>query len=106
MPGFPNPDNYSSLNNRFNTTLYPDEFHPAGWIAAWDAVKAQPDLAKSYPLAKAQIRQIFDTAMMFPYQYDSSRFVYDNKANGWAEYYYANNAPDFYQPAELWMKTK
>jgi len=67
---------------------------------------AQTDKVQREALMKTLIRKVFDTVLAIPYQTDSSRFVTDNKAQGWAEYYYQNNNPDFFQPAELWLKTK
>jgi hypothetical protein len=106
MPGFPLPDNLSSLIARFNTTLYPDIYRPAGWIESWTAMQAQIDTTQRNAQLKALIRQIFDNAIYIPYQYDSSRYVMDSKMQGWSDYYQYNNNADFYQPAELWLKTK
>jgi peptide/nickel transport system substrate-binding protein len=106
MPGFPIADNTVGLISRFNTTLYPDQYLPPGFIDGWNAVTTQIDTAKRNAQIKTLVRQIFDNVMTFPYQTDASRFVTDGKVQGWAEYYYANNSPDFYQPAELWLKTK
>ncbi len=75
-------------------------------VTEWNAVQAQPDNALRSAQLKAIIRQMFDTASIIPYQYDSSRYVTDNKVQGWTEYYQSNNNADFYQPAELWIKTK
>lgn len=106
MPGFPNPGNTTSLLSRFNTTQYPDQYQIPGLIDGWVAVQSQIDTAKRNAQIKTLLRQVWDNAAVMPYQYDSSRFVCDSKAQGWAEYYYGNNSPDFFQPAELWMKTK
>jgi ABC-type transport system substrate-binding protein len=106
MPGFPTPDNTVSLISRFDTNLYPDQYTPAGFVDAWHSVLSKVDKVQRETTMKTLIRQIFDTTLAIPYQTDSSRFVTDGKAQGWAEYYYQNNNPDYFQPAELWMKTK
>jgi peptide/nickel transport system substrate-binding protein len=106
MPGFPIANNTTGLISRFNTTLYPDQYWPAGLVQGWQTVSTQIDDTKRYEQMKTLIRQIFDTCATFPYITDASRFVTDNKVQGWAEYYYANNSPDYYQAAELWLKTK
>jgi ABC-type transport system substrate-binding protein len=107
MPGRPTADNLISLISRFNTPgMYPDQYIPAGWADAWNAVQGQVDTAKRNAQVKAMIRQMFDTASIIPYQFDNTRFVTDSKVQGWSEYFQANNGSDFYQPGELWLKTK
>jgi ABC-type transport system substrate-binding protein len=106
MPGFPNGDNLTSLISRFNTTLYPDQFQPAGWIDSWNSLQATTDNTQRNAKLKALTRQMFDTALVIPYQYDSSRYVTDSKVQGFGDYWQANNFADFLQPAELWLKTK
>jgi ABC-type transport system substrate-binding protein len=106
MPGFPTADNLTGLMARFNTNLFPDQLWPDGFREGWVDVLSIIDKTERDAAIKALIRQAFDTALIIPYQYDSSRWVTDNKVQGWTEYYYANNSPDFFQPAELWLKTK
>jgi ABC-type transport system substrate-binding protein len=106
MPGFPNGDNLTSLISRFNTTLYPDQYQPSGWIDSWNALLSTTDTAQRNSKLKALVRQMFDTALVIPYQYDSSRYVTDSKVQGFSDYWQSNNFADFLQPAELWLKTK
>jgi ABC-type transport system substrate-binding protein len=105
-PPFPQPDNFTGLLGRFNTTIYPDEYRPAGWSAAWVAAQEQMDTAKRNAQVKALVRQLYDNAAIVPIYFDSSRYVTDNKVQGWSDYFQTNNNADFYQPAELWLKTK
>ena len=105
-PPFPQPDNFTGLLSRFNTTIYPDEYRPAGWSAAWTAAQEQMDTAKRNAQVKALVRQMYDNASIIPIYFDSSRYVTDNKVQGWSDYFQTNNNADFYQPAELWLKTK
>ena len=55
---------------------------------------------------KALVRMAFDTACLIPYQSDGTRYVANSKVQGWEEYFLTNVFADFYQPAELWLKTE
>ena len=105
-PPFPQPDNFTGLLTRFNSVLYPDEYRPAGWSAAWTSAQEQMDTAKRNAQVKALVRQMHDNASIVPIYFDSSRYVTDSKVQGWSDYFQTNNNSDFFQPAELWLKTK
>jgi ABC-type transport system substrate-binding protein len=105
-PPYPQPDNFTGFISRFNSAWYPDEYRSSGWRAAWNAAQEQMDTAKRNAQVKSLIRQMYDNASIIPTYFDSSRYVTDNKVQGWSDYFQTNNNADFYQPAELWLKTK
>jgi peptide/nickel transport system substrate-binding protein len=106
MPGFPNGDTLTGLISFFTSGLYPDMYKPAGWLDGWNAVPTQTNDAQRNAQVKALVRQAFDSAVIIPYQADGTRYVANSKVQGWKEYFLTNVFADFYQPAELWLKTK
>jgi ABC-type transport system substrate-binding protein len=106
MAGFPDGDNLTMTLTRFSSAMFPDEYWPAGSKDAWKAAAGILDDDQRNAAIRSLIHEIFDTAALIPYQYDASRYVNDSQAQGWGEYFNTNNSPDFYQPAELWLKTK
>jgi peptide/nickel transport system substrate-binding protein len=106
MPGYPTPDNLTSFLGLFNANLYPDMYNPPSWKDAWTAIQTQTNDALRNAQIKTLVRQAFDTALILPYQYDSSRYVTDSKVQGWKEWYLSTDSADFYLPSELWLKTK
>ena len=106
VPGFPNWDSFSSWTNVFlNPTLtFPSAAVPAGWVDSWNKVLGTVDFNTRMTMMQAQLKQIYDQALMIPYIYDAPRYVTDGTVmdSQWD----AHNINGYFDPAGTWLKKK
>jgi peptide/nickel transport system substrate-binding protein len=106
LPGFPNWDSFSSWTNVFlNPTLtFPSAAVPAGWVDQWNKVVGTVDFNTRMSMMQAQMKQIYDQALMIPYIYDAPRYVTDGTVMN--SQWDAHNINGYFDPADTWLKQK